>query len=252
VPFYVVMISATRSTPQINQGFSLIPSNNFFVNMNSMLSQIKMFRGMLNTLIISVSSTVLGTYFSALTANGFEFYEFKGKKVLFSIIIATLMVPASLGLIGFYRICLTYHILDTYVPMIVPAIASSFSVFFLRQYMKGNVHRAIVDAARIDGASEMSIFHRIIIPITSPAVVTIALMTFIGTWNDYIRARLLIFSLDKQTLAVMVGSLKARIDGGDIGARYAGIAVSIIPIIILFVIASKYIISNVSAGSVKG
>lgn len=252
LPFYMVMVNASRAMHQIISGFSLLPSKYFLANTKNLLSQIPMFRGMLNTVVIAVSVTVLSVYFSALTAFGFQFYEFKGKRILFGVILLSLMVPAQLGLIGFYKLCVTYKIIDTYIPLILPSVASAFTVFFIRQYMSGNVHPAIIDAARIDGTSEIGIFHRIVFPLASPAIVTTGLMTFIGTWNSYIASRILIFTPKKQVLSVMVGMLKARIDGGDLGVRYAGIAISITPIIIIFVLASKYIVSNISAGSVKG
>lgn len=252
LPFYLVIINGTRATHVINQGLSLVPGNSLMTNLRTLFDRVDIFQGMRNSMFIALSSTFLTVYFSTQTAYGFEFYEFKGKRVLFAIIVGTLMMPTTLGLIGVYKLALTLRIIDTYIPLILPSIASPFSVFFMRQYMKSSVNPAIIDAARMDGARELYIFHKVIIPLTSPAIATIGIMSFIVVWNNYLTSRVLLYSPQKLTLPILVANLGASIGQGDLGAIYAGIMVSIAPVIIMFVLFSKKIVANISAGGVKG
>lgn len=253
LPFYSMMVNATRSAAQINSGFSMVPSTNFLSNFRLLEEYVDVWRGLLNSAIIAVAGTFLTAYFSTLTAFGFQFYEFKGKKYFFGFLLVMMMVPQQLGLIGYYKLCLELKIIDTYIPLIVPAIANTFGVFFIRQYMAGSVHPALIEAARIDGSGEIAIFHKLIIPLAAPATATMSIMGFIGTWNNYIGPRVLIFSLEKRTLPVMVGALKGSIVAqSNFGATYAAVAISVIPVMIVFVFASKYIINGIAAGSVKG
>ncbi|MDA3846278.1 MAG: carbohydrate ABC transporter permease [Vallitaleaceae bacterium] len=253
IPFYTMLVNATRSGAQIVSGFSMVPSSHFFENFDSLLVYVDVWRGLLNSAFIAVSATILTAYFSTLTAFGFQFYEFKGKTILFTFMILMMMVPQQLGLIGFYQLCLQFKMIDSYYPLIIPMIANTFGVFFIRQYMAGSVHPALVEAARIDGAGEFSIFHRLIIPLAAPATATMAIMAFIVTWNNYIAPRVLITSLEKRTLPVMVGALKGSIVAqSNFGATYAAVAISVVPIMIVFIFASRYIINGIASGSVKG
>lgn len=253
LPFYSMLVNATRSAAQINSGFSLKPSGNFVANFNLLEDYVDVWRGLLNSALIAISTTALTAYFSTLTAFGFQFYDFKGKKFMFGFLLLMMMVPQQLGLIGYYKLCLNLKIIDTYIPLIVPAIANTFGVFFIRQYMAGSIHPALIEAARIDGASEMRIFHKLIFPLAAPATATMSIMGFIGSWNNYIAPRVLIFSLEKRTLPVMVGALKGSIVAqSNFGATYAAVAISVLPIMIVFVFASRYIINGIGAGSVKG
>lgn len=252
-PFLMMIVSATRSGGDIIKGFKLVIGNQFLPNFNALSAYVDVFRGMMNSAIVAVSATVVTAYFSTLTAYGFEFYDFKGKNFLFAFILLMMMVPAQLGLIGFYDLMLRFKLIDTYFPLIVPSIANIFGVFFIRQYMASTIHVALIEAARIDGASEIGIFHKIVFRLSSPAVATITIMAFIGSWNDYMRPLLMILSPAKKTLPVMVGALRgARVIQQNLGAIYAAVAVSVIPILVVFVIFSKYIISGISSGSVKG
>ena len=254
VPFVMMIVNATRSAAQINNGFTLIPSTHFIENLNSIKEKanVDLWNGLKNSAIIAFSATALTAYFSTLTAFGFEFYEFKGKNFLFAAILLMMMVPAQLGMLGFYTVSVKLRMLNTFYPLIFPSIANIFGVFFIRQYMASVIHRSLIEAARIDGASEITIFHKIIFPLTVPATATITIMGFIGIWNNYLGPLMILQTNDKKTIPLMIGALKgARVAQNNFGALYAAIAVSIIPIIVIFVVFSKFIISGISAGGVK-
>ncbi|WP_226583490.1 carbohydrate ABC transporter permease [Halobacillus litoralis] len=252
VPFYMMIINATRETKDIIMGFSFLPGSELVENYKNMMSYVNIWAGFKNSLFVSITVTILSGYFSALTAFGFAVYNFKGKNKLFIFMLLMMMVPGQLGLIGFYELNKTLGFLDTFIPLIVPAIASPFVVFFLRQYLASTLHSSLLEAARMDGAGELKIFHTIALPIMMPAVATMSIFTFIGSWNNYILPLVVIFSPEKYTLPVLMGFLKGSPVAQNLGSLYLGIAISVVPIMIAFLFFSKYIITSISAGSVKG
>ena len=251
IPFLMMLVNATRSNEAILSGFTLIPGSSLIENYTTMMEYVNIWSGFKNSLIISVLTTLLSGYFSALTAYGFAFYTFRGKNFLFVFMLVMMMVPGQLGLIGFYELSKNLGILDSFIPLIVPAIASPFVVFFLRQYIQTTLHPSLIEAARIDGASEFKIFHTVAIPIMMPAVATMSIFTFIGSWNNYIMPLVILFSPEKYTLPVLMGFLKGSQVAQNLGSMYLGIAISVVPIMIAFLFLSKYIVNSISAGSIK-
>ena len=252
VPFVMMLVNATRSSKEIMSGFTLIPGSSLIDNWNIMSEYFNIFRGLGNSLFISFCVTALTAYFSALTAYGFAVYNFKFKNIIFTVILVLMMVPSQLGLLGFYDLVNAMNLMDSYIPLIIPSIASPFVVFFLRQYLQSVMPMSIIEAARIDGASEFKIFHKIGVPMMGPGIATIAITTFIGAWNNYLMPLVLLLTPEKFTLPVMMASLKASTDmTANMGATYLAIAVSVVPIMIAFAFLSKYIISSISAGGVK-
>lgn len=252
VPFLLMIVNATRTGVEITTSFTLIPGNALLDNWRIMNSFLNVFQGMFNSLLVAVPCTLLTAYFSAITAYAMAVYKFKGNKLLFTVIVVFMMIPGQLGLIGFYNLCTTLHLIDTYIPLILPAIAAPGTVFFLRQYVQSSLSPALLEAARIDGAGELLIFHRIVLPIMSPGIATMSIMGFIGNWNAYLTPMLILNSQEKYTLPVMVAALKNSTDiTGNQGAIYLTVALSVIPIMLVFCFFSRYIISSISAGSVK-
>lgn len=251
-PFIMMIVNATRSNQEIMSGFTLIPGSSLVENWETMTQYFNIFRGLGNSLFVSLCVTALTAYFSALTAYGFAIYKFKGSNIIFTIILVLMMVPSQLGLLGFYDLVNAMGLMDSYIPLIIPAIANPFVVFFLKQYLQSVLPPTIIEAARIDGASELRTFHKIGLPIMMPGIATIAISTFIGSWNNYLMPLVLLLSPDKFTLPVMMASMKASKDiSSNMGATYLTVAISVLPIMIAFMFFSKYIISSISAGSVK-
>lgn len=251
-PFWMMIVNATRSGNEIVTGFTMIPSMHLKENWEQVFKYFNLFKGMLNSLLVAIPATLLCAYFSTMTAYGLAFYKFKGNKIVFGAILAFMMIPGQLSLIGFYQLCTKMHLVNSYIPLIIPAIASPGTVFFLKQYTESSLSRSLIEAARIDGASELYSFHRIVIPILSPAVATMGIMSFIGNWNNYLLPMIIINKNEKMTLPVMMATLKASTDiNANQGAIYLSVAISVIPILLVFAFFSKYIISSVSAGAVK-
>ena len=252
IPFYMMIINATRNNSEILQGFSLIPGVAMVDNYTTLISYMDVWRGFFNSAIVAVSVTVLNAYFSALTAFALVVYHFKWKNVIFVTFIVMMMVPGQLGLIGLYDLSEALGMLDTYWPLIIPAIAAPFTVFFFRQYLITTMPMSLLEAGRIDGASEMHMFHRIVMPILMPAIATMGIFTFIGSWNNYITPLVILRSPELFTLPVMMGALRGSPVATNLGAMYLGIAISVVPIMIAFLFLSRYIINSISAGAVKG
>ncbi|MBD5104819.1 MAG: carbohydrate ABC transporter permease [Ruminococcaceae bacterium] len=252
LPFLMMLINSTRSGNEIMTGFSLIPGSSLGTNWKVVTENMNLGRGFLNSIFLAVCNTLLVSYFSAITAYGLAYYKFRGAKVIFTSMLIFMMVPSQLSLLGFYDLCNNMRLIDNYIPLIIPSIASPATVFFLRQYILSVMPKAILEVPRIDGAGEITIFHKIVLPIMAPGIATMAIGTFVGSWNSYLIPMLLINSPEKRPLPVMVAELSAVRDiTTNLGATYLVVAISIVPIMIAFCFFSKYIISGISAGSVK-
>jgi len=249
-PFYIMIINATRSTQAINAGISLIPGKALVENYKSMMASMNIWKGFLNSLIIAISSTLLSAYFGALTAYAFSKFRFKGNKALFWFILGTMMIPPQLGLIGYYILTARLHIINTYWALILPAVANASTVFFLKMYIDTNVNESLLEAARVDGSSEIYTFNRIVFPIILPGVATMSILNFIVSWNNYLTPLVLLFDKDKFTLPILIALVKGTYKQ-NLGAQYMAVAISIVPIIIAFTFLSKYIISGITAGALK-
>lgn len=252
IPFYMMLVNATRSSVDIMSGFTFIPGVSLADNYATLSKFVNLFQGMWNSIKVAIPATILTAYFSALTAYALAIYKFKGRNVIFMTIVIFMMIPGQLSLIGFYNLCSKLKLIDSYIPLIVPAIASPGTVFFLRQYVLSVLSPSLLEAARIDGAGEMHIFHRIVLPIMGPGIATMAIGGFIGNWNSYLVPMILLNSQEKFTLPVQVASLNAVQDiATNKGAVYLALAISVIPIMIVFCFCSRWIISSITAGGVK-
>lgn len=252
LPFTLMMVNATRSGAEIVSSFTFIPSTHLKENWETVFEYFNLFLGMWNSVKVAIPATLLSVYFSAITAYALAMYKFKGSKLIFGTILVFMMIPGQLGLIGFYNLCTKLHLVNSYIPLIIPAIASPGTVFFLRQYVLSSLPPSLIEAARIDGAKEIYSFHRIALPIMAPGLATMGIMGFIGNWNSYLLPMIIINKNEKMTLPVMMATLRASTDiNSNQGAIYLAVAISIIPILLVFSFFSKYIISSISAGAVK-
>ena len=253
-PFIIMIINATRSTPEIQQNaISLIPSTNFQVNMDVLTG--RMFdplRGMFNSLIISTSATLLTVYFSTLTAFALVAYSWRMRQPFFTLIMAVMMIPAQVSSIGFFQFMFRIGWTNNFLPLIIPAVAAPMAVFFLRQYMLGALSMELLEAARIDGSSEIRIFNQIVIPIMKPAMATQAIFAFVASWNNLFIPSILLTRSDMMTLPIMVSLLRGDAYRVELGAVYLGLALAVLPLLITYFIFSKYIVAGVALGGVKG
>jgi ABC-type glycerol-3-phosphate transport system permease component len=253
IPIWLLLVNATRSTIEIQQGISVLPSTHLVDNYNLLLSKgLNLPRGFANSLFLAVSSTIVTVYFSMLTAYALVVYHVPGRQFISNFIIVLVMIPMQLTIIGFYRFMSQLGLTDNYAALIIPLIANAGSVFFAKQYLESIVIKDLIDAARIDGATELGIFHRIMLPLAVPGSATLGIFAFVASWNNFFSPFILISSIEKYTLPMLVQSMRGDVYRTEYGAIYLGLAMSIVPIMILYAIFSKYIISGISMGAVKG
>ncbi len=251
-PIWILLVNATRTSPQIQQGLSLVPGTNLINNWNTILSKgLDLTVGLKNSAIISFSSTFLSVYFGLMTAYGICAYNFKFKKKFYSLVLLMVMVPAQLSIVGLYDYVAGLKLLNSYIPIIIPAIASANTVFFMKQYLDGALVPELLQAARIDGASEFKIFNRIVLPISAPGAFTIGIFTFVASWNNFMVPFTLITEKSKYTLPMLMATLRGDTYRTDYGGVYLGMAVTVIPILIVYGLFSKNIVSGIAMGSVK-
>ena len=253
--FYLMLVNASRSNAQLATGFSLVPQENFFKNLVNAWndSSINIPRGMLNSLIIALATAVLTTYFSALTAYGVHAYEFKGKKFVFTFIIAIMMIPSQVSALGFIQLMNKFHLNNSYIPLIVPGIAAPVVFFYMKQYMESVLPMEIVEAARVDGSNEFRTFNTIILPMLRPAMAVQLIFSFVQSWNNYFLPSLLLTKAEMKTVPIMIAQLRsADYSKFDMGKVYMFILLAILPVLVVYIFLSKSIIKGVTAGSVKG
>ncbi len=252
--FYILIVNATRSHADLQKGFSAIPGSYFLENLKNVANDgsFPMFRGILNSLIVSSCSAALCTYFSSLTAYGLYAYDFKIKKAAFTFIMAILVMPTQVTAMGFLRLITNMGMYDSLLPLIIPSIASPAVFYFMYSYLQSSLPLSLVEAARIDGSGEFRTFNRIVLPIMKPAIAVQAIFSFVGSWNNYFVPALVIQSKDKMTVPILIATLRgADYMNFDMGKIYMMITVAIVPIIIVYLLLSKYIIAGVTLGGVK-
>ena len=253
--FYILIVNATRSHAELQRGFSALPGKYFLENLKNVANDctFPMFHGIINSLVVSACSAALCTYFSSLTAYGLYAYDFKMKKAAFTFIMAILVMPTQVTAMGFLRLITNMGMYDSLLPLIIPSIASPSVFYFMYSYLESSLPLSLVEAARIDGSGEFKTFNKIVLPIMKPAIAVQAIFTFVGSWNNYFVPALVIQSKDKMTVPILIATLRgADYMNFDMGKIYMMITVAIVPIILVYLILSKYIIEGVTLGGVKG
>lgn len=267
-PFIIMVFNASKSRFEIQQGnlewwpelenktlVSLLPSKSFIANGKYLLTSkalnLPFARGFLNSFIIAAGATVLSVYFSALTAYGFAVYRFRLNKLLYGFIMMIQMVPTQVTVISFVEMMNKWGLTNSYLPFIIPSIAAPSTVFFLRQYMQSALSIEMVEAGRIDGSSEFGIFNRLVLPILKPGMATMAIFAMVTNWNNYLLPTLLIDKLEMSTIPMLVGKLNGNKYSTEYGAVYWGLTLTAFPLIVFYLVLSKYIIAGVALGGVK-
>jgi len=259
--FYVLFINSTRSHSELTSGFQALPNfknfkfiTQFITNFkNLMAGTLPIWNGLLNSIIVAGSCAVLSTYFSTMTAYAIHAYDFKLKNAIFTFILMVMMIPTQVTALGFINLITDMKLDNTFIPLIIPAIAAPATFFYMKQYMESTLPLAIIEAARIDGSGEFRTFNTIVLPMMKPAIAVQAIFTFVQNWNNYFTPALVLKKDKLQTLPILIARLRsADWLKFDMGQVYVMIAFSIFPVIIVYLCLSKFIVSGVALGSVKG
>lgn len=253
--FYLLLIYATKSHAQVQGRFSLLPGTHLLDNFRNAWNDasINIPRGMMNSFIVAICTSLLTTYFSALTAYGIYVYNFKLKKFAYGFILAVMMIPSQVSAVGFVQLAYKFNLTNHLWLLIVPAIAAPAVFYYMHQYLKATLPVEIVEASRIDGSSEFATFNRIVLPIMKPAIAVQMIFSFVTSWNNYFMPALLLTKAEVKTVPIMIAQLRsADYSKFDLGKMYMFILMAILPVIVVYVLISKSIIKGVTSGSVKG
>ncbi|MCR4782236.1 MAG: carbohydrate ABC transporter permease [Lachnospiraceae bacterium] len=251
--FVLLLVNSTRSNGELAGGFTLIPSRFFVINMTNLFKgSLPVVRGMLNSLIIAALSSILTVYFSTMTAYALTVYRFKGRTAILTFILAIMMIPTQVSALGFVNLVGAMGLEDSFIPLIVPAVASPVTFFYMKQYMSANLPMSLIEAARMDGAGEFKTFNMVCLPLMKPAIAVQMIFAFVASWNNYFIPSLVLYKDEKKTLPILIAQLRAAdFLKFDMGQVYAMIAFSIFPVIVVYLFLSKYIVGGVTAGGVK-
>ncbi|WP_313577668.1 carbohydrate ABC transporter permease [Lacrimispora sp.] len=253
--FYCLIINATRSHPEISKGFSFIPGKSFGSNLYNVLhnKNLPVVYGIVNSLLIAGGSAALAVYVSALTAYAIHAYEFRLRNVAYLFIVLIMMIPNQVTTLGFLRLISKMGLMDSFVPLILPSMAAPVVFYFMVSYFESNLPLEIIESARIDGSHEFYTFNTIVIPIVKPALAVQGIFAFVASWNNYFVPSLVLKSNAKKTLPILIAQLRsADFLKFDMGQVYMLITIAIVPVAIIYLCLSKFIIGGVTAGSVKG
>ncbi len=252
--FFMLFINCTRTHSEISRGFSWLPGKSFLENWKNMIGgTLDWRRGLINSFLVAALSTIVGVYCSTMTAYAIYAYDFKGRNFFAAFILAIMMIPNQVSSLGFVKLCTALKLKNNFLPFILPSMAAPITYFYLKQYMESNLSMSLIEAARIDGSSEIRTFNRVAIPLMKPAISVQAIFSFVGSWNNYFQPAILLREPEVKTLPILIANLRsADWLKFDMGQVYMSIAFSIFPVIFVYMILAKNIVAGVSAGGVKG
>jgi len=252
-PFYFMFVFATHTNSDI---LSMPPPLWFGSALADNIHQLVALRphfwhSLGLSLWVAVAATALNLFLCSLGGYAFAMYEFPGRDTLFAGLMATMLLPAFVGMIPFVLLMKEIDWLNSTRALIVPGACSAFGVFMMRQYIGSALPRELVEAARMDGCGEFGIYWRIVVPLIGPAMGTLGLVTFIGSYNNFVGALLVMSQQEMFTAPLVLRSLQGT-GQTPWGAISAGSAITVLPLLILFAASSRRLIEGLSAGAVKG
>jgi multiple sugar transport system permease protein len=260
-PVWILLVNMTRSHGDISMNFSLWFGTNLVANTQNSFAQsnVKIGQSLLNSLFISFLSSTLCVYFSALTAYAIHIYNFKGKELIFNFILLIMMIPTQVSAIGFIQMVQGWEsaagVKNQFWPLILPSISSPVTFFFMKQYLESTLPYEIVEAGRVDGASEIRIFHQIVLPIMVPALAVQYIFSFVSSWNNlFVPSMLLSGDINRETIPIVISKFTDSSNpiNFDLGQVYVAMGYAIMPLLIIYLIFSRFIIKGMTAGAVKG
>ena len=250
-PFYFMFVFATQSRTEI---FSLPPPLFFGDwlerNVDILTGRIPFWRNLGLSLYVALASTALTLLFCSMGGYAFALFEFRFKQPLFTLVMATMLLPSFLGMIPTFMIMDAFGWIDQPRALYIPGAASAFGIFLMRQFVGSSIPKELVEAARMDGCGEFGIYWRIVLPLLGPALGTLGLITFIASWNNFIGPLIVMRSPEMYTLPLALRSMQSPVNT-EWGALMAGSAIATLPLLVLFALSSRQLISGLTTGAVK-
>lgn len=251
-PLYWMVVLGTHNRATVYQfPPPIFPGVDLLDNFQRLVAGVDIVGAMGNSLLVAGATTLLTLFFCSLAGYGFaRFSQAPGREVLFTIMMVTMMVPATVGLIPWFVIMKNLGWLNTYWPLIVPQMATAFGIFWMRQYIEQTIPTELYDAAKVDGCSDWRTYWRIVLPLIVPGLAALGVLTFLQTWNNF---QIPLIILNDKSLFTMPLSLTSlnTLYGTDVPAVMLGTAVSVLPIIIAFLFGTRYFLAGLTSGAVK-
>jgi len=250
MPFYIMFVMGTYRSAELFRGLRLLPGNYLTNNLNTVFST-DYVTFYFNSFYVAVLATAIAVFTCAICGYAFAKFDFKGKTMLRNLILITMMIPMQLGIVAFVWQMNQFGWANTHLPLIIPPMANSFGVFWMMQSAKGSVPTECIESARIDGCNEFMIFIKIAMPCLRPALLSLSLLVFIGSWNSYLVPLVILSSTNLYTVPLGIAFL-ANAHQRDFAAQILGLSISTIPMILIFVLFSKNLVRGLTIGAVKG
>ena len=251
-PFYFMFVFATHPRSEI---FSMPPplwfGDAFLQNLDILRAKVPLWRNLGWSVYVGLMSTALTLLFCAMGGYAFAVYEFRFKKQLFGIVMATMLIPSFLGMIPSFLIMDFLGWIDQPRALYIPGAAPAMGIFLMRQYILSAIPRELIEAARMDGCNEFRIFRSVVLPLLGPVFGTLGLITFISSWNNFIGPLVVMRSVEMYTFPLALRSVQSPVDT-EWGALMAGSAIAVLPLLVLFVFSSRRLIAGLTAGAVRG
>ena len=215
----------------------------------TLFSRLDVSRNLLNSLVISTMVTVVSLVFNSMAGFAFAKYRFAGRDTIFKILLSSMVIPSQVTMLPLFLMLKELGFLNTYMAILIPGLANVFGIFLIRQYVMA-IPDSLLESARIDGATDFQIYYKIIVPLAAPVMVTLAIFTFMGTWNDFLWPLIVLNDSDMYTLPVALANLMGE-HTKDPELMMAGSVITILPVMIMFLALQKYYIKGIMMGGVK-
>jgi ABC-type glycerol-3-phosphate transport system permease component len=251
-PFLWMIITSLKTADEIfHIPMILIPAHPDLHAYIYLLQNYNIFGVTWNTFVIAISGTALSLFFCSLGGYAFAKFKFPGQGGLFSFLLGTMVIPGAVTLVPIFLIMRNLKWIDTILPLIIPGAANAFGIFFMRQYIS-TISDDIMDAARMDGAGEFTIYWRIIVPIILPGLTSLGLIFFMGAWNAILGPLIYLKSQAHFTLPLIIRSMTSPVGRTIYDTQMAASVISIIPLLIIFLIFQRRLMEGIAAGAIKG
>jgi lactose/L-arabinose transport system permease protein len=251
-PFYWLVVSATQKDSDI---FAwppkLVPGTHFLANVRDLNDKIGLWRVLGNSLAVASLQTLGGLTIALMAGYAFAKFRFRGRTVLFGLLLSTLVVPDQVMLVPLFQMMMSFHLLDSYQALVLPGLCVPFAIFMMRQALAG-LPDELLDAARVDGAGELRVLFNVVVPVMRPFLAAMSVFLFLGSWNSFVWPLIAMRSPEMHTLPVALATLHGQESNTDYGAILSGTAISTVPMMILFLVLQKQFISGLLAGATKG
>ena len=249
-PLYIVFVMGTYYSEDIFKGLPMLPSDYFLTNLKLVISK-GFFSAYLNSITVSVASVILSVLVSTMIGFSLAKYNFKGKKFIFAFVMAIMMIPGQISMIGYMLEMRKMNLINTLLPLIFTWAAHPLGAFLMMQFISDGIPDELLESARLDGCSEPGIFFKIVIPCIKSGFVTLATLVFLWSWNNYVLPLILINKQELFTIPLMVNNLSNAFRS-DYGAIMCALGLSVLPMIVIFSLCSRTFIQGIAAGAVKG